>query len=329
MAQSAVLMESTVGMDREAWLEHRKRGIGGSDAPVIFLGSNHPFQTPRELWEIKLGLTDGPDETPIMTRGKVLEPIAANIYAEQTGRKIRRVNFLLQHPEYPWMLGNIDRKISRSARPGKGPGILEIKCPGIKVFSQCKWEGVPDYWQIQMQHYLAVSGLRWGSFQIFNAEAWDSIHFDIDRDDELIELILERNREFWSHVENRTPPREEPMAELEPLPANPDVVIMDSDGWLRAVDDLREASGILKEAKALEENAKERLKNLMSVSNACVAQSPGFRAYRKPQAGKKSFDYKALLAAHPEIDPSPYYRSGKPFMSFRPYFLKEENDNDE
>jgi len=74
---------------RELWLQERKTGIGGSDASVV-LGVN-PYKTIRELWLEKTGLAQDPEkESGPILRGRVLEPVAADQYAQKTGRKIRR-----------------------------------------------------------------------------------------------------------------------------------------------------------------------------------------------------------------------------------------------
>ncbi len=56
--------------------------------------------------------------------GIELEPVLAQVYAKRTGYKVRRVNAVLQHPEQPFMLANLDREVV--GHPD-GPGILEIK----------------------------------------------------------------------------------------------------------------------------------------------------------------------------------------------------------
>ena len=45
---SAIVLASTENMSYEDWLEHRKSGIGGSDASVV-CGINR-YKSPVELW---------------------------------------------------------------------------------------------------------------------------------------------------------------------------------------------------------------------------------------------------------------------------------------
>ena len=317
---------STKALPHDEWLAVRRRGIGGSDTPVVVLGERHPFRTPRQLWEEKTGRSPDVEETPAMRRGTVLEPVVADLYREVTGRKLRRVNAVLQHPEHDWMLGNVDREIV-AARPDDGPGVLEIKCPGLRVFAQCRREGIPDYYQLQMQHYLAVTGRKWGAFAVFSAERWDLLHFDVERDDELIDLIVERDAAFWELVKSGTPPEsaeELTKVDIPPLQTDMELVRIESDAWRNAVDEYRMAKEILDEAKELESVAKERLQNLMELHGAAVAEGWGLRVYYREQAGRMTFDHKAFAKANPDLDLSPWFRQGKPSRPFKPYFLKEE-----
>ena len=47
----------TAEMERDAWLQERSKGIGGSDVATV-LGLN-PYKTPLSLWEEKTGKTKG------------------------------------------------------------------------------------------------------------------------------------------------------------------------------------------------------------------------------------------------------------------------------
>lgn len=306
-------------MEREQWLEQRRKGIGGSDSPVI-LGVS-PFKTVRELWDEKLGLVEDAPPTAAMERGTYLEPVAAQLYMDKTGRKVKRVNDILRHKEHDWMLANIDRQIQ--SENGKGPGILEIKCPGLSVFSKCKREGLQDYYIVQLQHYLAVSDRSWGAFAVFNAERWELIHFDVDRDQELIDLIISHDRDFWQMVqEGRVPEETAPVVDLPPVEPT-ELYTMDSPAWKEAIERLREAQEIKKEAMALEDDAKATVQLIMEQAGVDVAEGAGARVYYRMQNGRKSFDKTLLKKDHPEIDLKNYEKTGSPYKVFRPYFMKE------
>lgn len=321
--------------EREEWLQGRRNGIGGSDTPVIVLGEKHPFTKPIELWMEKKGLIDPRPPTPAMMRGTLLEGIAAEIYMQRTGRKTRRVNRQLRHKEHEWMFGNIDREIV-SGHTNDGAGVLEIKCPGLRTFSKCKREGLPDYYQLQLQHYLAVMDRKWGALAVFSAELWEMVYFDIERDDAIIEFIIEKDSLFWKSLAEDTPPTEEactPLPELPSIQGEVSFVRIESDEFEQAARDYWEAKAILEDASDLKESAEEKIKNLMTINGAAIAESSDSRFYFKTQDRRTTLDVAALKtaleSAYPALDLNPFFKT-KPLDSktFRAYRLKEDDVNE-
>ncbi len=315
--------------ERKEWLEERRKGLGGSDTPVILLGEEHPFTTPRELWEDKVHGTRDTAITPAMRRGIVLEDVVAKLYAEETGRKLRRVNKILSHKEHPWLLANIDREIIGDER---GPGVLEIKCPGIRTFSRIKREGVSDYYLIQLMHYLTVTGRSWGALAVFSAEAWELIHFDVEFDEELARAIIEMGRDFWNLVVTKTPPPESiPDVKLPKVGTDDSFVQLDDDeAWTKAVREYRETKALLDEVAEMEKVCKERIANLMTVHSATVAEGGGMRWHKIQNKGRETFDAKGFFQAHPELEMKRerFVRKGKPYELLRSYTLKGARVNE-
>ena len=155
----ALRLIDTKELPREDWLAVRKQGIGSSDAGAA-VGLN-PYKSQLELWLEKTGRDatlpkiDPHDEESPAYWGNVLEPIVAWHYSKRTGKKVRRINAVLQHPdpELPWMLANIDREVNGA----DDVQILECKTAGINGARLWK-EGVPEYVQLQVMHQLAVTG---------------------------------------------------------------------------------------------------------------------------------------------------------------------------
>ncbi len=298
--------------------ELKREGIGGSDTPTI-LGVN-PYETPMELWEEKTGRRGPRETTPAMQRGSVLEAVAADIYVEKTGRKLRRVNTMLKHPEHSWMTGNIDREIVNDDR---GPGILEIKCPGLQVFGKAKREGLPAAYNLQLQHYLAVSKRKWGAFAVFNAEKWELIFFDLDADPELQNIIIIKDAEFWQCVQEDRPPIIDASPALDlPTVGPSELITIDSPEWKEAIERLREAREIRSEAEALEDEAKTKIQQIMDDQDAVVAEGAGARIYYRTQAGRVTVDTKRLQREQPDLF-TQYAKTGAPFKTFKTYFLRE------
>lgn len=203
-SRPALKLVKTQTLDREQWLEVRKRGIGSSDAAAA-VGLN-PYKSQLELWMEKTGRDAGlpkidpeDDSTPVYW-GTLLEHIVAAQYTRRTGHRVRRVNAVLQHPNNPWMLANLDREVVGAA----DVQILECKTAGINGARLWR-DGVPEYVQLQVMHQLAVTGKQAADVAVLICGQELRVH-RIKRDERLIEQLVELERRFWLMVkEDRAP----------------------------------------------------------------------------------------------------------------------------
>ncbi|MFP7702168.1 YqaJ viral recombinase family protein [Bacillus sp. C15] len=188
----AEVFASTADMSRDEWLLERRKGIGGSDASVI-LGINK-WQTPFELWLDKTGqvpVSESGSEAAYF--GSLLEDIVAKEFEVRSGKKVRRKKSMLKHPEYDFILANVDRMIVGEK------AILE--CKTTSAYNLKEWEDneIPDSYIVQVQHYLGVLGPEYKKayFAVLiggNKFVWK----EIERDDELIAMIFQAEVEFWN-----------------------------------------------------------------------------------------------------------------------------------
>ncbi len=308
-------------------LKERQSGFGGSDAATV-LGVN-PFMTALELYESKIyEITEVGEPTPQQERGNVLEPVAADRYVLKTGREIveRKQK---RHPDFPFMIGNVDREIIG----GDGvdsPGILEIKCPGLQIMAKVKAHGLEDYMMVQLQHYLAVYGYSWGSFSLFNAERMDLIWFDLEADQDFISTLMEKEEAFWfDHIYQKIPPPVDPDVEIINIPqVEGEVMTVDGDEWRDAARDLQEAVELKKAAMELEKYSKGILQELMDDLGADAVDIPDLaRLYYRTHDGRTSWKNTAeKLAQYAGLPISEFLEAGKPYRSFRSYFMGREGE---
>lgn len=200
----ALRLVKTNTITRDEWLEVRKHGIGSSDAAAA-VGLN-PYKSQLELWMEKTGRDadlpkpDPTDTTAPVVWGTILEPIVAASYTQQTGRRVRKVNAVLQHPDKPWMLANLDREVIGCS----DVQILECKTAG--EFGARLWrDGVPEYVQLQVQHQLAVTGKQAADVAVLMCGQQLEVH-RIQRDDLLIAKLIALQEQFWHYVTSDTPP---------------------------------------------------------------------------------------------------------------------------
>jgi putative phage-type endonuclease len=143
---------------------------------------------------------DPNDESSPMYWGSMLEPIVAAHYTKRTGNRVRKINAVLQHPEIPWMLANLDREVVGAS----DVQILECKTAG--EFGSRLWkDGVPEYVQLQVQHQLAVTNKSAADICCLICGQEIRI-YRIDRDDALIARLIELEKKFWHYVETDTAP---------------------------------------------------------------------------------------------------------------------------
>jgi putative phage-type endonuclease len=193
---------STHDMSREQWLAVRNKGIGSSDAAAA-VGLN-PYKSQLELWLEKTGRmtqeASRDDDNDPMYWGTLLESFVATHYTKKTGNKVRRVNAVLQHPEHPWMLANLDREVLGSSEVQ----ILECKTAGMNGAKLWR-DGVPEYVQLQVQHQLAVTGKQAADVAVLIAGN-DFKTYRIERDEDLIQNLVALEQAFWESVEQDIPP---------------------------------------------------------------------------------------------------------------------------
>lgn len=138
---------------RESWLALRRTGVGGSDVAAL-MGLSR-YKGAYTLWAEKRGIAEPAPAGEAAEWGNRLEPVVAARYAEgHPDRTVRRVNGVCRSIERPWALASLDYEVRD---PDAGWGVLEVKTVGLRRAAD--WaEGVPLYYQTQVQHYLDVTG---------------------------------------------------------------------------------------------------------------------------------------------------------------------------
>ena len=196
---TAKVLTSTVDLPYEDWLNYRKQGIGGSDASVVCGISR--YKSPVELWMEKTNPLPYQEAGEAAYWGTQLEGIVRAEFTKRTGIEVEIVRQLLQSEENPFMLANLDGVCEH---PDYGTCIFEAKT--ATAYKTGEWEdAVPDEYQLQIQHYMAVTGFRAAYIAVLiggNTFRWKLV----ERDDELIDMLIPFESVFWRHVESMTPP---------------------------------------------------------------------------------------------------------------------------
>lgn len=289
---------STKGMSREVWLEHRRKAIGGSDAAAI-IGLND-FASPFTVWMDKLGKTPPAEESEAMRLGRDLEEYVARRFCEATGKRVRRKNAIIYNDQYPFAHANIDREIV-----GEN-AILECKTTSRMNMRRFKAGDYPPSYYAQVMHYMAVTGAEKAYIAVLALQ--EGFHcFEVARDEQEIEALMNAERSFWQYVTAR----EEPPA----ISADGDALFQEhpvSDGT--SIDLFGRASQM---ARYLQIKGQIKvLENEAAAISATIKQDLGdhesgsdgaYTATWKSQE-RSIFDKAAFIAANPEIDLRPYMK---------------------
>jgi putative phage-type endonuclease len=189
--------QSRVGNIRED-IEDRKNYIGGSDVGVI-MGVN-PYKSAFTLWSEKVGIIEPEkiDDKEAVWWGRMTEELIAKRFCEKTGKRVQRSTMAYGIRELPFMRGHVDRLVMKESAG------LECKSTDSWKFNYENAEVPPwHYWQCMA--YMAMTGRkRW---YLATHQGNSKFHIvTISRDEQKIDEMLDACTEFWTLVENGTPP---------------------------------------------------------------------------------------------------------------------------
>jgi len=292
---------STLGMSRDEWRQARKRGIGSSDCAAI-LGLN-PYRTPLDVYLDKIGEAPEQPESIKMAFGLEAEPIIARMFEAQTGLTVRNDFKIRVHPEYPFLIANLDRTIV--SNNGRGPGILEIKT--VSEAFQKTWEDeVPLSYFAQIQHQMMVTGYEYGYFaNLFFGftGVMDFQVIEVMRDNEFIAKMQADLIDFWkNHVEPRIPPEpvnSDDLKKLYPRTA-PNKSVEARSEIIEVINRLKEINAALKPLEEEKKDLEEQLKLAFLDAEILISQGVVVATYKQTKDILK-FDQKKFEAENPEL----------------------------
>ena len=274
MLNSKVLVPDIDKLSYQDWLMVRRSGIGGSDAAAA-LGLS-PWKSALELWQEKVsGQSQPHKENEAMIWGRIMEPVITREFVRRTGLTVIPMRSMLQATNWPWMLADLDGLVED---PQRGTGVFEVKT--ASAFKMSEWDDnrCPDAYQLQVQHYLEVTGLSYALIVVLiggNKLQW----ITVDRDDELIASLVQLEKRFWQHVLTQSPPPvdgstacAEMLARKYPSSSNaaPLILPVDADSWIQDYLTSKAEEESAAERKRLAEN---KLKEV--IGNHEKAISPG------------------------------------------------------
>lgn len=310
---TAQVLANTLDMSREQWLELRRQGIGGSDAAAI-VGLNR-WRSAFDVYADKLGLKKEQPDNEAMRQGRDLEDYVAQRFMEATGKKVRRRNAILQHPEHTFMTANIDRWVV-----GENAG---LECKTTSVLNRAKFsqgEFPPSYY-VQCMHYMAVTGAeRWYLAVLVLNKAFHV--FTIERDDAEIQALIEAEKDFWeNHVLKQIPPApdgsestSEIIKQLFPEAREREEVAL--FGLEEKIEQYLSLDAKIKELERERDALKQELQ--LAMADAEIGRAQGYIVEWKNQT-RQALDTQRLKKEQAEI----YTKYLKPAQTVRMFKIKE------
>ena len=280
--------------DEEAWLEKRRLHLTGTDIAAIF--GLHPWRTAGDVQDEKLGRADRLVDSPILQRGRDLEPIAVRLYEQDTGRQTRR------HPFRVWkedtLFGcSVDRQVFATDDSPTAP--LEAKVLGWQTYSALR-KGLPDYIIFQGQLEAAVHDAAHTVFTILHPDSYRRLHFEVPIDHGFVDTVQERAHAWWqAHIVNRDPVEDAVAPDNIPEVAG-EITVRTDALFIESANELLEARDVRKAAEELYKAAKADFVEL--VGEKGIYEADGARVHYQERAGRVTFDKKALAASLP-LDP--------------------------
>ena len=274
----------------------RKGYIGASEAAAACGLS--PWKTPYELWTDKTSAIVVDAQNARMEWGSRLESVVMLKYLEdlppEAGTLEAPCPFQVSS-EYSWMGCTPDGLL-----PDR---VVEIKTAGLGQAREWGEEGtdaVPLQYLLQVTHQMIVTGRRKADIPVLIGGN-DYRVYSVDLDEELANLLITREREFWQHVENKTPPEVRTIADaVSRWPKDSGVAVV-------ATQEIADAVVRLAEVKAQQETLEKDADALSLAIRTCMAEasvltdSAGTQLASWKSQVRIQFLYAEFKRAHPDL----------------------------
>ena len=272
--------------------QERMTYIGGSDIAAV-MGQSR-WKTPYRLWAEKTGKIEMPDLSNIesVEMGTRLEQFVADLFSEKTGKAIRKAPKTYSHPDYPYLVAHVDRLVT-------GTDEL-LECKTCSAFKLEEWENkIPKEYVLQVIWYLGITGRKKGWIAcLIGGQKF--VYMQIDFDEELFNLMVEKAVKFWDMVQKQIPPLI--------LPEDDEVlgeIYSEHTDDMMVLQDLNDRVAYLQEIKMHIEDLNKEKRELETELKTVIADKAGFTTDRykvtwKTQTANR-IDTDRLKDEQPEI----------------------------
>ena len=173
------------------------------------------YKNARDLWKEKTGRKekDNLDNNVAVQRGNKSEDLPIEHFSiNNPDYSVSKLEKTLRSKKYDFMVANLDGVIEHKEL---GTGVLEIKtatCHSYSVYLE-KWKNdIPIEYYLQIQHYLSVTDYNYAilyadiRLEYTEEKRHEIKQYFIKRDNEDINQIIEKEKEFYQYIINNVEP---------------------------------------------------------------------------------------------------------------------------
>ena len=304
----------------------RRQFLGGSDCAAI-LGVSR-WKTPLQLFMEKTGqYTEEitPAKQRIFDRGHRWEPVVVEMVVDELQARGHDVRIIARNERYvdhqfPFLACELDLELCVDGENVNG----EMKT--VHPFAASEWgapetDEVPIYYAAQVAHGLMIVPRRRTLVAALIGVDDLRIHW-IERDEETIAAIREREIEFWACIQTGEPPPATTPEDMKLLYRRDGGQILDADEelleWCQQAKDMKAQA---KDLEARLEAVTTRIKGRMGACAALLGPDGKPMATWKNNKDSSVTDWKAAyLDMQPSREHAARFTSTKP--GARPFLLK-------
>lgn len=279
---------------------NRAKYLGGSDVAAI-LGIS-PWKTPLQVYLDKVEPREEvitPEKAKLFRRGNRMEPYVIDLLREDTGFEIVGRGNRYKDPELPFIAAEIDCELRDKHGEVFNGEIKTVNPFKAKEWGEQQTDEIPLHYTAQVMHGLMV---RPASACIMGVLIGgdDFRVYRVERDDETIEAIREKEIAFWKRVVERDPPDPTDVSDILRLYGTTATgAITATDEIQAAILDAKRLKADIKELQAGLDARENQIKLFMAAAEAITLRGKVIATWKEQT--QRFFDAKAFEAANPTL----------------------------
>jgi putative phage-type endonuclease len=299
-------------LNNQDFTRERTKYLGGSDVGAI-LGLSK-YRSAVDVWMEKTGKFTAQKDALPLRFGQFAEEFVAQEYALATGCKLAIYEAPIPHPHYAYIQGHIDRFVLEKDTPligdvGAIQALRILECKTANPFAQSEWgevgtDQIPLSYLVQCVWYMMITKIERTDLAVLFGNA-DFRIYEVRRDQELEQMVLERAINFWeNHVLKDLPPPASSESDYKSLfpQSSPAKSIEATSETLELIKKLNEMSQQIELLDTEISNIKQRIMAQMQDAEVLTLQGKTIATWKAPKPSVR-LDTKRLSEEHPNLVP--------------------------